>query len=247
MSYLTYTEFTPSPPLRAFVECFWTGRSGKGMAEPAFNRVLPDGCMDIIFDFEEPSCYVVGTMRSASEVRMSGKVDLLGVRFRPTALPGLLRTPASELTDRVVPLSEFWPSSEELSERMFSCCATTERLLILEEAFEEQRSAWSRIPAAAAKASELIHASGGRTTVDVLTQSVSISSRHLERLFNDLIGVSPKEACRIARFRRAVGMLHTELPLAPLAFECGYFDQAHLTREFKRLAGIPPSVYRQKL
>lgn len=70
------------------------------------------------------------------------------------------------------------------------------------------------------------------------------SRQHLARRFRDELGLSPKLAARIVRFERARKMIQSAMPRPPLAdvaLACGYFDQAHLNRDFVRLAGCTPT------
>jgi AraC-like DNA-binding protein len=72
--------------------------------------------------------------------------------------------------------------------------------------------------------------------------------RRLSERFGAEVGVSPKAAARIARFHRARRRLQSapEDRLSDLAIDCGYYDQAHLAREFRELAGAPPSQWLQE-
>ena len=91
-----------------------------------------------------------------------------------------------------------------------------------------------------------LEASGGTVEVGVLNQRLRCSRRHLIAGFREQIGVSPKTAARILRFDRAARRVrdHRADSLARIAGECGYHDQAHMTREFRALAGITPAAYR---
>jgi transcriptional regulator GlxA family with amidase domain len=87
-------------------------------------------------------------------------------------------------------------------------------------------------------------ASGGRVSVTGLAQDVGWSRQHLTRRFHQEFGAGPKLAGRIVRFERATKMLQSarpRLPLSEVALACGYFDQAHLNRDFARLAGCTPT------
>ena len=111
MAAVVYREHPPGPALAGVVECIWTIRSDAPIATPRLNRVLPDGCMDVIFDLGErpdstPAGIVVGTMRRPMESWVQGRVDMLGVRFLPGGAAPLLRLAAGELTDTVVGLDE---------------------------------------------------------------------------------------------------------------------------------------------
>ena len=68
-----------------------------------------------------------------------------------------------------------------------------------------------------------------------------LGERRLERAFRDRVGVSPKRLARILRFRSAYVALARGGAQAAVAFDAGYADQAHLLRDFRELAGAPPS------
>jgi AraC-like DNA-binding protein len=103
---------------------------------------------------------------------------------------------------------------------------------------------------------------GGALRVSELAAGTGWSGRHLTSRFRAEIGLTPKAAARVIRFDRARKLLvrnlagatadaghrlaHDRLAhyrLADLAADCGYFDQAHLAREFRALAGCPPSQW----
>ena len=91
---------------------------------------------------------------------------------------------------------------------------------------------------------------GGRCSVSGLADETGWSERHLRGRFRDETGLTPKAAARVIRFDRARRMLQHRAaagtglpPLADLAADCGYYDQAHLAREFRELAGCPPSAW----
>ena len=82
---------------------------------------------------------------------------------------------------------------------------------------------------------------------EALADAMGVSLRTLQRLFRDYVGVSPKWVIRRYRLQEAATRLAQGLdqPLADLAASLGYFDQAHLAREFTQLFGCPPSEYQQ--
>jgi AraC-like DNA-binding protein len=95
----------------------------------------------------------------------------------------------------------------------------------------------------------LLTSSGGRIQAGELARRVGWSPRYLQRRLLAETGLTPKAAARVTRFDRARRTLQRrttgagEWPLARLAAECGYYDQAHLAREFRELAGCPPSTW----
>jgi AraC-like DNA-binding protein len=97
-----------------------------------------------------------------------------------------------------------------------------------------------------ARAVRAIDASGGLIAIDRLARSMGTTRRHLERLFLDRVGISPKRLARLTRFQRAVCLLEHEAPGprgAATAHACGYADQAHFVRDFRELAECTPSAH----
>jgi AraC-like DNA-binding protein len=88
---------------------------------------------------------------------------------------------------------------------------------------------------------------GGAVGVAELAAETGLSARRLGSLFQAEFGLAPKEAGRVFRFDRARRLIGRGVAaggtLAGLAAECGYYDQAHLAREFRSLAGCPPSQW----
>lgn len=255
-----YSEIPPPAHLAALVECFWTIRSDGPLPTTRLNRVLPDGCSDIIFNFGDlPAgrgagyhvlrAFVVGTMRTAAEVWLRGSVDLLGVRFRPGGAVPVTGVPADELTDRVVPLDGILPRAGEIESRLTDA-GVTERVAVLSAEIEGRLRRFGREPDPRIRhAAALIERHEGHVPVEVLAREVNLSRRQLERTFGRAAGSTPKEACRVARFRAAVRRMHgaPAISLARLAHASGYHDQSHLTREFRRLAGITPAEYLREI
>lgn len=90
----------------------------------------------------------------------------------------------------------------------------------------------------------LLERSGGTLSINEVAQRVGWSTRYLTREFTRVLGHGPKGMARILRFERTVDPVSRGRPLADVAAYCGYADQAHLTREWNRLAGTPPSRWR---
>jgi AraC-like DNA-binding protein len=247
MDRLVYREIAPPPNLSEHVECFWTGHSAAPLLEPRHTRVLPDGCMDIIFDLSRgrARAYVVGAMRSPLLVEQTGKVDMIGVRFRSGAATGALSIPANELTDTSLGLVELWGSAaDDISEQLARSAPERRVSLFAREVEKRFRPPPKRDAASAAIS--LIDRLRGKVTVRQLEEATGVSARHLERRFAERVGLSPKTACRIARFRTALALMSRRPTLrwADLAFSCGYFDQAHLIRDFRAFAGATPEEFR---
>ena len=251
-----YREHAPSPALADVVQCYWTSRSAAPLPAEHASRVLPDGCMDVIFNLGDPPLpggaphhalrsYVIGAMRTPLEVRMAGAVDLLGVRFRPGGAAAFVPAPAGELTDRAVALREFWGRTAELEERLHETPPEARIRLVEEVLLGRAAAPDPRI----AHVSRLIERSGGTTPVKALHEAVGLTRRHLERIYLDRVGLTPKHACRVARVQAALERIRASsaVPLSRLALECGWYDQAHMSRDFREIAGASPTTYARQV
>lgn len=88
--------------------------------------------------------------------------------------------------------------------------------------------------------------SGGTVSINALAAEIGWSRQHLARRFGDEFGLGPKLAARVVRFERARRMLERTpsfVSIAQVAAACGYYDQAHLNRDFAELAGCSPTVW----
>lgn len=255
---MIYTETAPICALAHRVECFWTIRSRGTLTAERLHRVVPDNCSDIIFDFggqvarnRPPAAgrsYAVGAMRRPLLARFAGTVDLIGVRFRPGCGPAFLGVPANALTDAIVPLADLWGQAGRDAESIIAEAQTADRVRAFEKLLVHRRPVSCDRHHAVAHALRRIEDSAGRLRVRDLHEAIGLSRRQLERLFVANVGVSPKMACRVARFRAAQRHLlaQPEASLARTAFACGYADQPHFTREFAELAGLSPHAYRRQ-
>lgn len=255
---LMYQEHAPPDPLTDVVECFWTIRSASTLTGIVTNRVLPDGCSDIIVDLGEPPAasagshplgrtYVVGTMQRALVVELTGCVDLLGVRFRLGGGTPVLGVPADELAGGRFALDDVVPGFDDIVGRLAEVPARFRTELFARWLGSLRDSRGHTPDARVAHAATIIGSSDGAVSVGELAAAVGVSRRQLERLFVREVGAAPGEACRVARFRGAVQRMAREPrhSLARVAYASGYCDQAHFTREFHRLAGVPPGAYRR--
>ena len=197
-------------------------------------RVLPDACVDVVLVGDRLA--VAGPQTEARVVTIPAGAASVGVRFRVGAAGAALGLPASELLDATVPAGELWDG--EIAERV----ATSPRPLRELAAAVGERLAGEPDPLVRAAATGTPRAALG------------IGDRQLRRRFAGAVGYGPKTLERVLRFQRFLALAASEdadpapraasgrADLARLALEAGYADQAHLTRECTRLAGLPPAA-----
>jgi AraC-like DNA-binding protein len=170
---------------------------------------------------------------------------VIGAAFRPGMAGAVLGIPMSALVDRHVPFDELWGySAVELMDELANARDVPAALRLLEKALSARIHRPLLIHPAVAQALQPEYAQSAATRVDVVQSSTGYSSRHFIALFRSAVGLTPKHFYRIQRFSRVLTPLALrQAALADLAQDSGYADQAHLSREFRELAGVTPSSY----
>jgi AraC-like DNA-binding protein len=232
----SYQEIAPSDSLRRWVQCHWVACSGVGQA--AFEqRVLPDGCVDLIFRVPTnrdgaAEAFLCGTMTRPFVVSANGS-DWVAVRFRPGGAAAFLGVPVAQFTDGVADLDEFGFDVSVLLERLAAAgrCATPSagtpvgvrhlsllshfRVGILEELLLARRPRTSILDARVQAAISVVQTDPVAWSVRQLADEVGLSRQHLTRRFTDTVGVGPKHFSRIVRMRRLVDGLEANAVQSP--------------------------------
>jgi AraC-like DNA-binding protein len=254
-----YASVVPAPPLRDFVERIHFGHEWVDPARPIAERVLPDGGVHLIFNPGDPpsvpgspgaASVAVGARCEPSIIHMAGRIEHVTVTLRPGGMTALLGIPAGELASADVPLDTLWgPHAADALERLAATPPTTARAAAMERVLREMLAARdARADALAAEAVRMIGAARGRIRVRALAAALGVGERRLEQVFHRHVGLSPKQACRIARFRATVALLQRVPARAwtDVAYDCGFYDQSHLVNEFQVLAGLAPGEFRER-
>ena len=199
MSDVAYAEQRPSELLRPFVVCRWTREAAAGDSGSTY-RILPDGCVDIVWDGQ--AVFVAGPDTRAVVLDQGpGSASYAGVRFRPGAAPVLLGLPASDLRDQRVPLEAIWdaPEVQRLGDRLSLAASTS-------DASEELgRALVGRLDEAVDPlVVGAVHAIATSPSLRVngLAARLGVTDRTLHRRVVSGVGYGPKVLQRVARFRR---------------------------------------------
>lgn len=245
-----YREFPPHPALAAHVACLWTSHAVPDGA-PVRTRVLPDNCIDILWQDMSPLGKVAGMMSAPHHVEMAAPVLTVAVRFLPGAARAFFDVPLCELQDGHPALADLWPraDTEALASSLWERERTTQqRYAIIERALLARLRA--RGPARAdelARAAVMrVEASGGAVRVEALADGLGITRQHLATLFRERVGLPAKTFAMVCRFRRAHAALrgqHAAVDWARLAGDCGYYDQSHLIHAFRQFADATPESF----
>jgi AraC-like DNA-binding protein len=202
---------------------------------------------------QAPDAYgaLVGGLHTAP-VLLAMPGQQVGIQLSLTVVGAraLLGVPAAELVQIDAHLAEvLGPDAERLRDRLVGTAGWPARFDLLERWLTSRLDPAAELPAQVTRAWSLIQRAGGAKPVNALGAQVGWSSRQLRTRFAREIGLSPKHAARVVRFDRARRMLQHHYvaggspDLARLAAVTGYVDQAHLAREFRALAGCPPTTW----
>ncbi len=237
--------------------------------EPMRHRGLPSPFLTVIFTLHEPlylaahadpgqpaasyQTLIGGLHATPALIVHEGWQSGIQLMLNPLAARALLGMPAGEVAGIDVDGDAvLGPVAGEIQDRLRSAASWPERFAILDEVLLARLRAAGDRPGVGA---ELRHAwrsllqSGGTATVASVAAETGWSERHLRSKFLEEAGLAPKAASRVIRFHRARRELAQRsaagrpLDLAGLAASHGYFDQAHLDREFGVLAGCSPSAW----
>jgi AraC-like DNA-binding protein len=251
---MRYSEIIPRPPLNRYVECFWTLESSSPSAQP--ERILPDGCIELILNFGaqfsqhcdetrklQPKNFLVGQMTGPIMITPSGPVQLIGIRFNPGGTLPFVRMPLHEVTDQVVDLGGISSTLERDLLRVTSRSSVlSEKIRAIEEFLTTALTNSKHDSSSMSIAARIIE-SRGLVAVEELAMDAGISSRQMERRFLSDIGVGPKLLGRIIRFQQVFRAVEqSNNAWAEIAIACGYYDQAHLIRDFNQFAQQTPAV-----
>ncbi|MFE1592093.1 helix-turn-helix domain-containing protein [Nocardia sp. NPDC058705] len=193
--------------------------------------VFPDGCMDLIWT--EGTLMVAGPDSRAFLTPTARASEFVGIRFAPGTAPALLGIPAVELLNQRVDLTELAPSrtTRELVDRVDNAPDRVGALEAIALRFAAEKG-----PADPALTAIVDSLSAGATVAETAAET-GLSARMLHRRSLSAFGYGPKMLARILRFQRALAAVRTGIPAARIAATTGFADQAHLSREFRDLAG----------
>jgi AraC-like DNA-binding protein len=237
----------------------YTGYRYGGLA-PGFHQGVPSGSVTFIVSLDEPvdlvtmpgdqspleiDALVGGLHLRPATIAHHGSGAGVSVDLSPLGSRALFGLPAAPLASLVVDLRDLLGrAGDELVDRLRAAPSWPARFAVLDEVLGravDQPRRRAPVPREVVHAWQLLTASGGRITIADLAAEVGWSRRHLASRFAAELGVSPKSAARVLRFERTGALLDRGLGLADAAVAGGYYDQAHMTTEWRELCGSTPA------
>jgi len=224
-----------------------------GEADSQYIRVLPDTCVELFVNYTKSPVAIIDNelhKRSIVTFRMSRPMDVqmrkgtgcLAICFYPGMAHHFFQLPMHVLSDLTVSLSDLWNNmATEIEERLAGICNDEERVNLVQK-YLLQLLTLDKQDAQVAYCLNQVQLSRGLITVSKLTNNLGLSQRHLSRKFQQYVGLSPKEYLRVSRFICSLDHLkkYPALSLTEVAYESGYYDQAHFNRDYKAYTGHSP-------
>ena len=256
---MNYQVYDPVTELQPFVKCFWT-LEDEGMEEPVRQRVVPDGCMEMIFHYGDlykqyfedgssiiqPRSFIFGQISKYIEIVPTGVSGIVAARFLPEGLTPFLTIPISALENKAVNLAGVFGEKGAMLERNVIAAGDHQQQIRVIEEFLLSWLADPQIMDTITKACvKAIFQSQGQLTVSGLAGKMNINRRNMERKFRAAVGMSPKQLSKVVRLQAALKMLEQKkfTRLTSLAYENGYYDQAHFIKDFKEFTGMSPKLF----
>ncbi|AGC41768.1 AraC family transcriptional regulator [Myxococcus stipitatus DSM 14675] len=249
-----YTELPVPNALADRVDAFWcfVAAPRREGSTPLLQRILPDGCTDLIVRFPdareigrglEPHLTVVGPMERFVLTDPEPGSVCLGIRLKPGWAQALLGVSPKALCNLSIGVEDCAPAFLRLQKRLATARSLPHALALLRDEFSLRNASPLHLPnARTTHALHCLQSSAGRLSMSRLARTVGVSERTLHRDILEEAGVAPKLLARVLRFQRALTHLRAgTLDLSAVALECGYADQSHFTREVRELAGVSPT------
>lgn len=238
-----YNEYAPPAGLQSYLNCYWSYVTDPATISLNKKPIIPDGCIDIIFDLNNPKTlksFVIGAM---TKPIMNSRTNLVGVRFKPGMAYHFLNSPIHELTDLFVDYYEFvGKEANQLSNQLADLNSTKLQVTLLNKIFTKKLSAINAVETQMSLALNLIQRTGGKCSIKQISSKVGWSRQHFTRKCLNYTGLTPKFLTQVIRIKQVIKQYKTEkfYSWSQLSFDGGYYDQSHIINEFRKITGLTP-------
>jgi AraC-like DNA-binding protein len=244
--------------LRPFVAQMLLYRETFAPGHDIVERVIPDGAVRLVVHWGDApaagpdgrrTLLAIGPSTAPAVLRLSGRMAGLAITLHHGAAATLLGVPVGEIAGLALPLQALWPRDDASAVAALADLEDdASRVRLVQRALLRRlRHGAAADPRPAVQALRLLMQSGGRLPVPALAAEVGLGERRLQQLFSAQFGLSPRRWSRLARLHRCLRDLRAQpqRSWAEVALDGGFFDQSHLTNEFRALCGCTPAEYRR--
>lgn len=259
LPHLGFKRFAPSTKLAPYIQCYWFIKSGLQQKINTSEYLHPDGGMSITFNYRDNlkfddghdvgNTIFDGANTVSRALHLNGHVDAVGIRFLPAGARAFLSMPLNEFKGELLSLSDTPLNAyDDLYHKLADVMSYSDKITLIEDWLSQviapEQSALDIVNASL----DLLNQHQGAVAISAIAETLDINPRRLERLFNDQVGLTAKEYARNIRIKQARFYLKQQpnLSLANVAYDLGFFDQAHFSKQFKQVVGISPKAYAGK-
>lgn len=237
------THLAPENPEVSHFYRFKAGCSDKPII------AIPDGCIDFVFDCDAdaPAGLVCGTRLEAGSVSFLPGHQYFGVRFVPGVFPDFLSASAQEVIANEINLQDVMTGSDALLEQVVDSHHFSQQISAVNQFLSNKKR---RAPAnVTSQVIEKIRQHNGNIQVQDLEKFSGYTTRTLQRMFKNDIGLSPKGFSRAIRCQSAIYSINhrEDLVFSDVALDLGFNDQSHFLKEFKKLVNVTPQEYQNRV
>ncbi len=258
---MNYQEFRPDNRLKNIIACYWVINFSESESQYFEDVILPDGCYDFIInqgsEYERLDLTtnekttvreyaLIGQRKKAVIIYQSSETNIFAVRFKPDKINTLLKISPVEIineivTERGLKQNYIDPIRKILGRKS----GMIDKLNLINEVFVKRLMLQSGKQAYLSHAISTIISEKGKVNLTRYCAEKQIHKSTLEKAFKKSVGICPKEFSSIIRFNNSCALIHNGgiTNLAGVAIESGYYDQAHLCKEFKKFTNSSPKEF----
>jgi len=255
---MIYQEFKPIEPLDRFIQCFTVFETAPD--EKIEEVIMPDGIVELVFHFgnimtttvngstiSQPAQFAISQMQYPVAIKSNGATGYISARFYPWGAHHFFGFGISEFLDHSIEASLLWQTNE-LYENIQNAKSIRDKINVLQSflLYQLNRNGKSQ---AFDEVVKFFRNDGIFQNLNVIRQKLGYSKKQLERNFLTSVGTSPQLFLRNSRFLHLCNNLGNgnTKSLTELAYQYGFYDQAHFNHDFKLFSGMTPGEFRNNI
>lgn len=254
-----FRRIAPTAALRPFVQWYWSIHSHGPIHTQRDEFMHPDGSSGLVFNWgdvlqldrgyyaQSVTLDRVGTR--SRRLKVAGCIEAFGILFRPAGAFSVFGVPMDELSETAVLAAHLAPSQLiQLYEQLYQAPSVLEKVALSETWLRHQLQQRSALSPVIRPSLELITQMQGQLSIEQVANTVHVSTRQLQRLYQTQVGLSPKKFARMMRVRQARTALKqmSGYSAVDVAYTHGFYDQPHFVHEFKSVVGMTPGAYSRR-
>jgi AraC-like DNA-binding protein len=253
---MIFLKHIPGPPLSNYVDCIlYVEGNNKGAG-------FPKTAMSLVFNLNDPfklfadrqftrftdykKYWVAGLQTQPTYVESYGESKMIVIQFRTLGAYVFLNQPLRYFTNHYITLDCIFKNEADETWEQLKESGTINQKFLITENFLYRKLLKNKIPSVKLISSiDLLFKNKENISIAAICRQHNISRKHLNFLFREYLGISPKMLSSLNRFQLILQTISKSRPhkLTDIAYELDFFDQAHFSNNFKRFTGLKPNDY----